>query len=340
MWWRRRRVVLAAVAVACGLSAPLYAADDSGAASAGALEKFPDTEPKGVQGMLAQIQQTLFINEQKTIDLQFEMENHCCVHMQFVNYASGRLLIPGYVFTPVKMSRDKRYPAVVVVHGAFHGHFDVQFFPIIRRLVERGYVVMFPEYRGSAGYGPEIYANDYGHTDVADVLAAGGYIASKPFVDGARLGILGRSRGGMLTLLAIERAPKEFKVAVDIAGLADFVAFMGYKPEHTRREVASEKGFGGKLPFYNLPAYMKVSPINYVSEIETPLLVLATTGDRTAPFRLHSGRLIELLQAHHKVFASKVYRDAPGDHVFLQGDTPEAADAYRRIYAWLDRYLQ
>lgn len=336
------KALFAAAAIVCCLSAPLYAADDSGAGapSATTLQRFPDTEPKGVKGMLEQVQQNLYIDEQQTIDLRFEMENRCCVHMQFVSYASGRQLIPAYVFTPARMSHDKRYPAVVVVHGAFHGHFDVPFFPLIRGLVDRGYVVIFPEYRGSAGYGPEIYANDYGHTDVADVLAAARYVSSKPFVDASRLGIFGRSRGGMLTLLAIERAPKQFRVAVDVVGLADFVAFMGYKPEHTRQEVASEPGFGGKLPADNLPAYMEVSPINYVDEIETPLLVLATTGDRTAPFRLHSGRLIELLQAHHKVFASKVYHDAPGDHVFLEGDTSEATDAYGRIYGWLDRYLR
>jgi dipeptidyl aminopeptidase/acylaminoacyl peptidase len=339
---RRLLAAIATAAMAACLAGPAVAADVAGGAGAAGkpLAVYPDPEPKDVKDMLSQIQQALFVNEQKTIALQFELENRCCVHMQFVNYASGHELIPGYVFTPVKMAGAKKYPAVIVLHGGFHMHFDVEWFPLIRGLVDRGYVVMFPEYRGSQGYGPEIYANDYGHTDVADTLAAGRYIASKSFVDAARLGIVGESRGGMVTLLAIERAPKEFKVAVDVVGLADFVAYMSYKPEYRRQEVASEKGFGGKMPFDDLQEYMDVSPVNHVAAIQAPLLVLATTGDEIAPLELHSGRLIQLLQADHKVFESKIYDNAPGGHVFLHGDTPERADAYRRIFDWLGKYLR
>ena len=334
--------VLAATAMGAGLADPAWAAGPPGKASpAGqSLAVFPDPEPKGVTAALDQIQQALFVDEQKTIALQFELENSCCVHMQFVNYASGHDLIPGYVFTPVHLAGSKRYPAVIVLHGGFHMHLDVEWFPLIRGLIDRGYVVMFPEYRGSQGYGPEIYANDYGHTDVADTLAAGHYIASKPFVDPGRVGILGESRGGMVTLLAIEQAPKQFKVAVDVVGLADFIAYMSYKPEYRRQEVASEKGFGGKMPFDDLQEYMDVSPVNHVDRIQAPLLVLATTGDEIAPLELHSGRLIQLLEADHKVFDSHIYDNAPGGHVFLHGDTPERADAYRRIFDWLGRYLR
>lgn len=334
--------VLATAAMAACLPGPSWAAGVPPKASppGQSLAVFPDPEPKGVAASLDQIQQALFVSEQKTIALQFELENSCCVHMQFVNYASGHDLIPGYVFTPTHLAGSKRYPAVVVLHGGFHMHLDVEWFPLIRGLVDRGYVVMFPEYRGSQGYGPEIYANDYGHTDVADTLAAGRYIASKPFVDPGRVGILGESRGGMVTLLAIEQAPKQFKVAVDVVGLADFIAYMSYKPEYRRQEVAGEKGFGGKMPFDDLQEYMDVSPVNHVDRIQAPLLVLATTGDEIAPLELHSGRLIQLLKADHKVFDSHIYDNAPGGHVFLHGDTPERADAYRRIFDWLGRYLQ
>lgn len=339
---RRLFAIVVAAAMAACLSGHSRAAGGAAAASppSQSLAVYPDPEPKDVKNMLTQLQQALFVNEQKTIALQFQLENRCCVHMQFVNYASGHDLIPGYVFTPAGMAASKRYPAVIVLHGGFHMHFDVEWFPLIRGLIDHGYVVMFPEYRGSQGYGPEIYANDYGHTDVADTLAAGRYLASKPFVDPKRLGIVGESRGGMVTLLAIERAPKEFKAAVDVVGLADFIAYMSYKPEYRRQEVASEKGFGGKMPFDDLQEYMKVSPVNHVADIQAPLLVLATTGDQIAPLELHSGRLIQLLEADHKVFESKIYDNAPGGHVFLHGDTPERADAYRRIFDWLGKYLQ
>lgn len=303
------------------------------------LATFPDPEPKSVMAMTTQIEQELYVNEQKTIALQFALENNCCVNMQFVWYPSGRNLVPGYVFTAKTADKGVRHPAVILLHGGFHQHFDVEWFPLVRGLVEHGYVVMFPEYHGSRGYGPEIFTNDYGHSDVDDTIAAAHYIVTKPYVDGSRIAIAGESRGGMITLLAIERAPKLFKAAIDVVGLTDFVAYMAYKPEYRRQEVAREKGFGGKLPFENLGAYMYASPINYVAKIEAPLLVLSNKGDEIAPMQLHTGRLIELLKLYKKTYDAKIYENVPGGHVFLHGDTPQRADAYGRIYAWLGQYL-
>src|SRR6185437_8728820 len=135
-------VVAAAAMGACPAGASWAAGSPAKAGPQGqSLAVFPDPEPKGVAASLSQIQQALFIDEQKTIALQFELENSCCVHMQFVNYASGHDLIPGYVFTPIHMAGAKRYPAVIVLHGGFHMHLDVEWFPLIRGLVDHGYVV-------------------------------------------------------------------------------------------------------------------------------------------------------------------------------------------------------
>lgn len=305
------------------------------------LKAFANVDTKETTEQLEQIKQEVLIAQQNAINLQFLLQQACCVKMDNVFFPSGTLLIPGYVFTPPKMQSGKRYPAVVLVHGGFHQHFNVEWFKTVADLVKRGYVVVFPEYRGSQGYGAQIYRNDYGSSDVADVLAAADYIAAKPYVDSKRLGIFGESRGGMVTLLAIEQAPERFKVAVDVVGLTDFVAYMAYKPEWRRQEVAKESaGFGGQLPNTNLAAYMKVSPINYVEKIQTPLLVVATTGDEIAPLALHTGRLIEALKAYNKVYESKIYDNAPGGHTFLRGDTKEADDAHERIGDWLDKHLQ
>jgi dipeptidyl aminopeptidase/acylaminoacyl peptidase len=266
--------------------------------------------------------------------------NSCCVKMDLVNYSSGGELVPAYVFRPVTEPASKRSPAVVMVHGGFHESLDEGWFFLIRSVVERGYVVIFPEYHGSRGYGEVIYKNNYGVTDTADVLAAAEYIAGKPFIDPNRLGIVGISRGGMVTLLSIQQAPTRFKAAVDIVGLTDFVAYMSYKPDYRRRQIAEENAaFEGKLPQDNLEAYMKVSPLNHVDKIQTPLLVLAARNDTIAPYELHTGRLLDVLKAKGKLHEAKIYDNAPGGHVFMYGDTPERADGLARMLGWLDRYL-
>jgi dipeptidyl aminopeptidase/acylaminoacyl peptidase len=105
--------------------------------------------------------------------------------------------------------------------------------------------------------------------------------------------------------------------------------------------VAKESAsFGGKLPNENLAAYMAVSPINGVDKIETPLLVMASTGDKIAPITLHTGRLLDALKARGKRFESHIYDNAPGGHIFMHGDQPQRDEAYARIYAWLEKYVK
>jgi dipeptidyl aminopeptidase/acylaminoacyl peptidase len=256
-------------------------------------------------------------------------------------YPSGQALVPAYVFSPKPLDIARKYPGLVLVHGGFHGRLEWRWFDLIDRAVREGYVVIFPEYRGSSGYGEVHYKNDYGVTDVADVLASVEYLLkSSSHVDAERIGIFGHSRGGLVTLLAIAKAPRKFKAAVDVAGLADMVAFMSYKPDFRRHEMASQPHFGGKLPADNLGPYMEISPLNHVDEIETPLLVAATTGDQVVPLPLHSGRLIDALKARSKTFESKIYERAPGDHVFLFGDSDERRDLFDRTFAFLGKYLQ
>src|SRR5258708_35436677 len=115
--------------------------------------------------------------------------------------------------------------------------------------IERGYVVIFPEYRGSRGYGAEIYKSDYGTLDTSDVLDAAHYFGRQPFVDPQRMAIFGQSRGGMVTLLAIEREPKPFKAAGDLRGLQDFLAFLADRPEwRPLRTTKDNPCFKGRHP--------------------------------------------------------------------------------------------
>jgi dipeptidyl aminopeptidase/acylaminoacyl peptidase len=297
-------------------------------------------EAKDVETKLTLLQQELYAAEQEITFLSLaRYEDHLSVRR--VLFPNERELVPGYIFLPKPLDKTRKYPGLVLVHGGFHGRLDWRFFDLIDYAVSRGYIVMFPEYRSSAGYGEVTYKSNYGNTDISDVLASADYLVkSQPCVDGGRLGIYGHSRGGMMTLLGIERAPGKFKAAVDIAGLTDFLAFMAYKPDFRRMETANEPFFGGKLPSENLAPYLEISPLNYVDEIQTPLFVAATTGDKTVPLNLHTGRLIDALKARNKVFEAKIYTNAPGDHMFLFGDTNERRDLFERSFSFLDKYLK
>lgn len=308
----------------------------------GDLATFVNFDAKDTATKLEVLQHAVYEVNQRLIVESFAREHGSRVRINRVDYPNNdRELTPGYVFEPVTLDPAKKRPVLVVVHGGFHYSFTEDIFEFVARAVEEGYIVIFPEYRGSRGYGAEHYnAADYGGKEVDDVLAAAEYVKRRRGVDPARVAIVGRSHGGMIALLAIERAPTAFRAAVDVVGLTDFLAYMAYKPDYRREEVIKQPRFGGKLPSQNLPAYMDVSPLNHVDEIQTPLLIHSTTGDKTAPVQLHAERLIDALKARGKTFEYKIYDRAPGGHVYSRGDSPDSRDSADRIFAFLAKHLK
>ena len=330
---------LAALILPLSLLSPAFAQTKEGA-----LQASRDLEPSDLSAQLELLRQEVDAHKVDTTMLLFAQQHGARIRIERVLYPANtpeREMIPGYLFTPAAgIPAGTRRPGLLIVHGSFHSSFEWRFFNIVANAVEQGYAVMFPEYRGSSGYGEGIFRGDYGTTDVADVLAAADYLATKDYVDPARMGLFGHSRGGMVTVRLLEKYPKRFQAAVEVCALLDFVAYMSYKPESRRRQIAEDKGFGGKLPDKNLPPYIEVSPINFVPDIQTPLLCLATTGDKLVPLALNTQRLIDLLKAHNKVFDSHIYTNAPGGHSFLFADSPDSRDSQQRSHAWLAKYLK
>lgn len=309
----------------------------------GELAQFIDRNPQNTTAALTLL--TLKVDQLKTelIVSNFRQEYGDRVRLRRVSYPTitpDRLTIPGYIFTPVNLAKGEKRPGLVMLHGGAATQLSHDWFRWIVEAVERGYIVMYPEYRGSSGHGDTIAATNYGVTDLADVRGAAAFLARHENVDPSRLGIFGHSRGGMLTLRTIQEEPTRFKAAVDVAGLADMVAFMSYKSDSRRKGIAAGANYQGKLPSENLRAYIDVSPAFFVEKIQTPVLLLSTTGDTTVPYQLHNQRVIEALRAYGKTYDAHLYDRAPGSHSFLFDDTEEAADCLRRTFAWFDKYLK
>lgn len=336
--------LLLSAATAALIGAALLSAQDAAPAKEGALNEYLDREPNAVEGRLDLMGHDVDSLQVNLTMLMFMQQYGRDVRIERVLYPANTAdheMIPGYIFTPAGgLAPGEKRPGLLIVHGGFHTSFEWRFFPLVAAAVKEGYAVMFPEYRGSTGYGETIFKNDYGTTDVADVLAAADYLATKDYVDGAKMGILGHSRGGMITVRLLEKHPQRFQAGVQISALLDFVAYMSYKPDSRRRQVASEKTFGGKLPSQNLPAYLEISPINYVPDIQTPLLNLATTGDKIVPVSINTQRLVDLLKAHGKIHEAHIYTNAPGGHSFLFADSAEARDCFKRSFEFLGKYLK
>lgn len=308
----------------------------------GELDSFINPISDDVPTKLTVLQHAIYDLEQKLIYMMFLQQHGESVSFEkvwFGNYDGD--ITPGFVAGPKTLEHDRSYPAIVMVHGGFHGRLEESDFTTMRRAVEEGYIVIFPEYRGSRGYGKNHYdAIDYGGKEVDDVLAAADYVATRrAYVDPDRIAIMGRSHGGMIALLAAQRAPNRFAAAASDVGIADLLAWMGYKPEYRRQDMARQPMFDGVRPEEDATPYMHVSPINHVDSLRIPVLVLATTGDRIVPSGLHAEPLAERLREAGKDFEYHLYDRAPGGHLYAYADTPESADSKDRVFAFFRRHV-
>jgi dipeptidyl aminopeptidase/acylaminoacyl peptidase len=256
--------------------------------------------------------------------------------------ASNPLIIYGYSFAPKKLATGQKAPLIVFVHGGVHGSFDTSFayVHIVRELIDQGYVIIAPDYRGSTGYGSEYYNQiDYGGAEIDDTHDFRNWaVENLAHVDPQRVGIIGWSHGGYHTLMNIFRWPKDYKVAYAGCPVSDLVMRMGYKSQGYRDIYA---GFVGKQAEDNPMEYRKRSPYFYADKLDTPLLIHTNTNDEDVNV-MEVEHLIDSLKANGKsnLFQYKIYENAPGGHHFNRIDTPLARESRKEIYAFLAKYLK
>ncbi len=246
----------------------------------------------------------------------------------------------SYVFVPRRAEPLGKRPLVLLPHGGVHGDFDTYYTHVVRELLEEGYVVVAPEYRGSTGYGREYWeAIDYGGLEVDDVVAARDWaVAALDGVDPARVGILGWSHGGLISLMASFFHPEKFQAAYAGVPVSDLVARMGYSTDSYRR-LFSAPYHVGKTANEAVDEYRRRSPVTHVAKLRIPLLVHTSTNDRDVNV-VEVQSLIAALKAAGKDFEHKVYEDAPGGHSFNRMDHPLARESRLEVYRFLARHLK
>lgn len=254
--------------------------------------------------------------------------------------ATNPVILPVYSFVPRKLDRSRKHPLLVLVHGGVHANFSTSGANIVRELLQLGYPVIAPEYRGSTGYGGAFYRLiDYGGLENDDVYAARNWaVETFDFVDPKRVGILGWSHGGMITLMNIFEHPEAYAVAYAGVPVSDLVARLGYKSESYRR-IFSAPSHIGKTVENDVMEYRRRSPVFHAHKLATPLLIHTNTNDEDVNV-LEVEHLIEALKAAGKKFEYKIYQNAPGGHAFNRLDTKLARVSRVEIYKFLGQYLK
>jgi dipeptidyl aminopeptidase/acylaminoacyl peptidase len=254
--------------------------------------------------------------------------------------AGNPIVLNAYTFVPRKALANGKRPLIVLVHGGVHGNFDSTNIHILRELLAQGYAVLAPEYRGSKGYGKEFWRLiDYGGLEVEDVYAAKQWmLENRDEIDPERVGIMGWSHGGLITLMNLFAHPKDYQVGYAAVPVSDLVARMGYK-DQAYRDLFSAPYHIGKTAEEDVNEYRRRSPAWNAEKLQTPLLIHTTTNDEDVNV-LEVEHLIKALKAADKKFEHKLYKDAPGGHQFNRIDTKLAKESRAEVYRFLAKYLK
>jgi len=254
--------------------------------------------------------------------------------------AGNPLIIRAYTFIPKNLDRTRKQPLLVLAHQGIHGNVSSsELGHIMRELIGEGYSVIAPDYRGSNGYGQAFYEDiDYGGREVDDVFAARQWmLETYSFFDPQRVGAIGWSHGGFITLMEILQHPDAFACAYAGVPVSDLVLRLGYH-DASYNALYSAPYHIGKTVRDDIKEYERRSPITWVSKLETPLLVHTNTNDEDVNV-VEVERLIAALKAEGKKFEYKIYENAPGGHMFNRLVTDLARQSRQDVYKFLGKYL-
>ena len=240
--------------------------------------------------------------------------------------------VHGLVTKPAGFEAGKRYPTLLRIHGGPNGQdqhafdFERQFF------AAHGYVVVAINYRGSSGRGTEFQESifaDWGHKEVADLLAGMDHVVKTGIADPDRLGIGGWSYGGILTDYTIATDTR-FKAAISGAGSANQITMYGL--DQYTFQYDNEIG----PPWKNPEAWLKISyPFFKADRIKTPTLFMGGEKDFNVPVA-GSEQMYQALRSLGVATGLVVY---PGQfHGFTRPSY--IRDRYERYVAWYDQYLK
>ncbi|GGY44543.1 peptidase [Pseudoduganella albidiflava] len=298
-----------------------------GSMLAGAVEDFASA-PRLVAGTLAQPRQLTRDNDR--LAAQVAVRNVAWTNEGFANQ--------GWLVGPLHPVAGKKYPMIVQVHGGPASAVTPRYIPageagnsVVRSLVDAGYFVFMPNPRGSFGQGQDFArANrrDFGGGDLRDILAGVDAAAGAAPVDAARLGLMGHSYGGFMTMWGVTHSDR-FKAAVAGAGVANWISYYG----QNGIDQWMVPFFGATM--YDDPAiYRKLSPIEYVKDARTPTLVYVGERDVETP-AAQSMEFWHALKALGVPTTFVVYQDE--GHAIRNPE--HQRDLKKRIVGWFDKYL-
>ena len=253
------------------------------------------------------------------------------VDIELVSYPTfdGRE-IPAWLYRPVAAGR---VPVVLSIHGGPEAQEKPVYQPLYQYLLSRGIAVLATNIRGSTGYGKSyqrLVQRDWGGGDMQDWEHAVKWLRGQDWVEPEKIGVYGGSYGGFAVLTCVTRLPHYWAAAVDIFGPSNLVTFAKAVPPTWKRFIARFVGD----PETEADFLMERSPITYVENVQTPLLVIQGATDPRV-VKGESDQLVEKLKSLGRDVEYVVFDDE--GHGFTK--RPNELKAYGLAAEWLEKHL-
>ncbi len=243
--------------------------------------------------------------------------------------------IESFVQLPPDFDKTKKYPLILNIHGGPHSAYGWVFDHEMQWMAAKGYVVVYPNPRGSTTYGQQfanVIQHNYPGDDYHDLMDCVDAVVKLGYVDSAKMGVTGGSGGGLLTDWTVTQTTR-FKAAVAQRDIADWSNWW-YTADFTLFQPTWFEG----APFDKVEEFKKYSPITYIKNVQTPMLFILGEADYRTPPTAGGEDFFRALKYRH---IDTVMVRFPGEsHELSRSGQPwHRVERLENIVNWFDKYL-
>ena len=243
--------------------------------------------------------------------------------------------IQAWIQKPPDYKPGQKYPVILNIHGGPHAAYGYLFMHEFQWMAAKGYVVLYPNPRGSSSYGQDfgnVIQYRYPGDDYEDLMAGVDELVKRGIADPQRLGVTGGSGGGVLTNWTITRTDR-FKAAVSQRSISDWANWW-YTADFTQFQPEWFRG----APFEVPREFAERSAITQVGRVKTPLMLIEGEADYRTPPTAGGEPMFRALK-YRKVPTVMVRFPGEGHNLSRSGGPWHRVERLRHIVAWFDRYL-
>ena len=261
------------------------------------------------------------------------------VNGEVIRYKSfDGLEIPSILYKPIMASKRNKVPALVWVHGGPGGQSRIGYRALIQYLVNHGYAILAVNNRGSSGYGKTFYSLDdrnHGDKDLKDCVWGKKWLEEQDYIDPEKIGVIGGSYGGFMTMAAMTFEPDVFKVGVNIYGVTNWIRTLKSIPpywEAARKQLYKEMGdpySSDSIRLYN------ISPLFHAENIKNPIMVLQGANDPRV-LQIESDEIVDEARKAGVYVEYLLFNDA--GHGFIKKD--QQIEGNEKILSFLNNHLK